>query len=51
LISGGFHSPTGSEPGAMETPQHGNISTRKCLKTGFEEFPFYFGKSLKTGKC
>ena len=25
----------------METPQHGNISTR--------EFPFYFGKSLKTG--
>ena len=31
--------------GAMETPHHGNAS-----KTAFEEFPFYFGKSLKTGK-
>jgi len=30
----------------METPQQGNAS-----KTGFEEFLFYFGKSLKTGKC
>ena len=29
-----------------ETSQHGNAS-----KTGFEEFPFFFGKSLKTGKC
>ena len=29
----------------METPHHGNAS-----KTGFEEFPFYFGKFLKTGK-
>ena len=28
-----------------ETPHHGNAS-----KTAFEEFPFYFGKSLKTGK-
>ena len=29
-----------------ETSQRGNAS-----KTGFEEFPFFFGKSLKTGKC
>ena len=28
-----------------ETSQRGNAS-----KTAFEEFPFYFGKSLKTGK-
>ena len=28
--------------GAMETPQHGNVSTWKCLKTGFEEFPFFW---------
>ena len=28
-----------------ETSQHGN-----ALKTAFEEFPFYFGKPLKTGK-
>ena len=29
-----------------ETSQRGNAS-----KTSFEEFPFFFGKSLKTGKC
>ena len=29
-----------------ETSQRGNAS-----KTGFEEFPFFLGKSLKTEKC
>ena len=29
-----------------ETSQRGNAS-----KPGFEEFPVFFGKSLKTGKC
>ena len=33
--------------GAMETPQHGNVSMRKCLKTGFEEFPFFLGNPSK----
>ena len=44
-----FQSDLKVEKGAMETPQmsqRGNV-----LKTGFEEFLFYFGKSLKTGKC
>ena len=45
--------------GAMETPQHGNVSTRKCLKKSgnpsktdfFEAFPQFLQekrKSLKT---
>ena len=36
---------TGGGGVAMETPHQGNV-----LKTAFEYYPFYFGKSLKTGK-